>query len=361
MKTIASKLLDWYDRYHRILPWRVTPAEQASGIKPDPYQIWLSEIMLQQTTVEAVKSYFTRFLNQWPNIKALSRASQDDILKIWAGLGYYSRARNLKACADKIVANHDSHFPQTLEGLRALPGIGDYTAAAIAAIAFSKPHAVVDGNVERIVSRLFCIRIALPAAKKEIWTHTQAITQHNRPGDFAQAMMDLGSSICTPKRPSCFICPLNDSCLALETDEPENFPLKMPKTEKSMRTGIAFVALSENGRVYLQKRQEKGLLGGMSEVPNHFASKASKTDLSLAPFTGTWIYRGDIIHAFTHFTLSMSVYMADNLAESSGKNGWWVRTEELNREALPTVMKKALAKALPTAFKKMKNQSAREP
>lgn len=352
MKTAASRLLDWYDKHHRILPWRVTPAEQADGIRPDPYRVWLSEIMLQQTTVEAVKSYFTKFTSQWPDIKALSHASQDDILKAWAGLGYYSRARNLKACADKIVAGHNGHFPQTLEELHALPGIGDYTAAAIAAIAFDQPHAVVDGNVERVVSRLFCIRTALPAAKKEIRTHTQAITPHDRPGDFAQAMMDLGSSICTPKRPSCFICPLHNLCLALKTDEPENFPFKAPKTEKPLRTGIAFVALSENGRVYLQKRHSKGLLGGMSEVPNHFAPEASKTDLSLAPFSGTWIYQGDIIHVFTHFMLSMSVYMADNLAENGGKDGWWVRTEDLGREALPTVMKKAVAKALPAAFKK---------
>ncbi|RCL01910.1 MAG: A/G-specific adenine glycosylase [Candidatus Tokpelaia sp. JSC188] len=352
---ISSQLLNWYDRCHRILPWRITPVEQARGTKPDPYKVWVAEIMLQQTTVKAVKSYFTRFLSQWPDIKALSQASQDDVFKIWAGLGYYSRARNLKACADKIVANYNSCFPQTIEELRALPGIGEYTAAAIAAIAFNQPYAVVDSNVERVVSRLFHIRIALSAAKKEIRSYMQGITPHKRPGDFAQAMMDLGSSICTFKRPNCFICPLNDRCIALEKNETENLPLRALKTKKPLRTGIAFVALSENGRVYLQKRQEKGLLGGMSEIPNYFALNASKTDLSLAPFTGIWNYQGDIIHVFTHFTLSMSVYMMSNLVEKSYKNGWWIKTDELDKEALPSVMKKALAKALPTAFRKIKN------
>jgi len=356
MKTAASRLLDWYDKHHRVLPWRITPAEQGRGVKADPYRVWLSEIMLQQTTVEAVKSYFAKFIGQWPNVKVLARTSQDDVLRAWAGLGYYSRARNMKACADIIVTCHSGRFPSELEKLRALPGIGDYTAAAIAAIAFDRPHAVVDGNVERVVSRLFGIRTALPAAKKEIRIHTQAITPATRPGDFAQAMMDLGASVCIPRHPGCFICPLNGMCLALQQDEPEKFPVKAPRPEKPARTGIAFIALSQNGRLYLQKRHQKGLLGGMSEIPNHFAPGASKTDLSLAPFPESWTYRGDIVHVFTHFTLFMSVYMAENLAENTYNGGWWVKIEDLGREALPTVMKKAVAKALPAAFRKTENR-----
>lgn len=354
IKTAAARLLDWYDRHHRILPWRVTPPERAQGTRPDPYRVWLSEIMLQQTTVEAVKAYFIKFIERWPDVKALSRASLDDIMKAWAGLGYYSRARNLKACADRTVAAYGGHFPSDPAQLRALPGIGDYTAAAITAIAFDRPQAVVDGNVERVISRLFCIKTALPAAKKEIRRQTQAITPLSRPGDFAQAMMDLGAAICTPRRPRCFICPLNTLCSALKQDEPKSFPVKAPKADKPVRTGIAFVAISENRRIYLQKRSVKGLLGGMSEIPNHFAPGASKTDLSLAPFSATWLYQGDIRHVFTHFTLSMSVYKAENLTEKPREKGWWVKTEDLDGEALPTIMKKAVAKAVPTAFARQK-------
>ncbi|AQS42080.1 MAG: A/G-specific adenine glycosylase [Candidatus Tokpelaia hoelldobleri] len=357
MTDTASLLLNWYDKHHRILPWRITPAEQARGMAPDPYRVWLSEVMLQQTTVEAVKAYFNKFTSQWPDISALAGASQDDILRAWAGLGYYSRARNLKACADKIMAGHGGVFPRELAGLRALPGIGDYTAAAIAAIAFNLPHAVVDGNVERVVSRLFCLTTPLPAAKAEIRIRTQGITPAERPGDFAQSMMDLGATICTPKRPSCFLCPLNEHCLALKNDEPQRLPLKAPKAEKPLRTGMAFVAISENSRVYLQKRPEKGLLGGMSEVPNYFAPGADKADLSRAPFATDWRYQGDITHVFTHFTLVLAIYRADNLPEHSDTGGWWVAVDKLKGEALPTVIKKAVAQVLPTAF----NNTERKP
>ncbi|RCL01805.1 MAG: A/G-specific adenine glycosylase [Candidatus Tokpelaia sp. JSC085] len=353
MKKVASILLNWYDKHHRTFPWRVTPPEKKTGRKNDPYHVWLSEIMLQQTTVETVKSYFIKFIRKWPDIKALSCASQDDILKAWSGLGYYCRAHNLKACADKIVTEYNGHFPQDIELLRNLPGIGEYTAAALATIAFDIPQVVVDSNVERVMSRLFRVKISFPEAKKEIWQQTKSITPSHRSGDFAQAMMDLGASLCTYKRPHCLLCPLNHLCLAFKQDEPENFPVRKPRAAKAIRTGIAFVALSKNGRVYLQKRHMKGLLGGMSEIPNHFALHASKTDISLAPFATPWIYQGDIIHGFTHFTLSMSVYLGTNIDETTGKSGWWVKIEDLEKEALPTVMKKSLAKALPTAFKNL--------
>jgi len=358
MTDTATLLLNWYDTHHRILPWRVTPAEQARGITPDPYRVWLSEVMLQQTTVEAVKAYFHKFIKQWPDIAALAGASQDDILRAWAGLGYYSRARNLKACADQIMARHSRVFPRDLAGLRALPGIGDYTAAAIAAIAFNLPHAVVDGNVERVISRLFCITTPLPAAKAEIRRRTQSITPLTRPGDFAQSMMDLGATICTPKRPICFLCPLNAPCLALKNDEPQRLPRKAPKAEKPLRTGAAFVALSENNRIYLQKRPEKGLLGGMSEVPNIFAPNGDKAALSRAPFAADWHYQGDITHVFSHFTLVLAVYRADNLPEHNNTDGWWAAVDKLKEEALPTVIKKAVAQALPTAFHNTKRKPA---
>ncbi len=229
MHEISSRLLSWYDQKHRHLPWRITPDEQARGIRPDPYRIWLSEIMLQQTTVEAVKPYFQKFVKLWPDLSSLAKASQDDIMKAWAGLGYYSRAHNLKNCAKQLVENYAGQFPQSVKALRTLSGIGDYTAAAIAAIAFNQPIAVVDSNVERVVTRLFAITSILPKAKIEIKEKTQEITALNRPGDFAQAMMDLGAAICTPRKPSCYICPLQTLCQAAKMERAESFPVKAPK------------------------------------------------------------------------------------------------------------------------------------
>ncbi len=262
----SSKLLTWYDRYHRILPWRLTPAEQVRGIRPDPYRVWLSEIMLQQTTVEAVKAYFTKFVERWPTVQSMAQASEDDILRAWAGLGYYSRARNLKKCANMIDAHHDGKFPDNAAELKKLPGIGDYTSAAIAAIAFGEPAAVVDGNVERVISRLYTIDTPLPAAKAEIRTLMGRLTPDGRPGDFAQAMMDLGATICTPRRPSCALCPLNDDCMALASRDPEEFPVK-PRKRKSRSASGRPVAFASDGTILLRKRRGKGLLAGMTEVP----------------------------------------------------------------------------------------------
>jgi len=360
-QTPAEKLLAWYDRHHRILPWRVTPDDHRQGVLPDPYRIWLSEVMLQQTTVEAVKAYFLKFTGLWPNVQALADATEDDVLRGWAGLGYYSRARNLKKCADMVATQYGGQFPQSVEGLKQLPGIGDYTSAAIAAIAFDIPAAVVDGNVERVVSRLFAIKTMMPQAKVEIRRFTEQLTPQIRPGDYAQAMMDLGATICTPKKPACILCPLNDNCAALLEGEPELYPVKAPKKARPVRYGAAFIIVSPQGEVYLRKRADKGLLAGMSEVPNSDWIAADEsatpehlaqlTNADLAPFAAQWQPNGSITHIFTHFELRLSVYKADVTSVPPSNNSWWVAQSSLSEEALPTVMKKAISAALPDAFK----------
>lgn len=312
--------------------------------------------MLQQTTVEAVKPYFQIFTEKWPSITDLSAASQDDVLRAWAGLGYYSRARNLKKCADIVCAEYDGIFPSDISKLKSLPGIGDYTAAAIASIAFDLPVAVVDGNIERVITRLYALATPLPAAKPAIRARMQALTPDNHSGDFAQAMMDLGATICTPKRPACIICPLNDDCEAVATTDPEFFPVKAAKKEKPVRHGAAFVAISPDGEVYLQSRIETGLLGGMAEVPTTAwnARNDGDIDIGAAPFSGAWTFTGNITHVFTHFELRLHIYKADNVRKQSDANGWWVKIENLGAEALPTVMKKAIAAAIPQVFAKRK-------
>jgi A/G-specific adenine glycosylase len=352
MQPITVKLLHWYDSHHRILPWRISPREHLTGTVADPYRVWLSEIMLQQTTVEAVKPYFRAFTEKWPTVTALGAASQDEILRAWAGLGYYSRARNLKKCADIICSEYGGRFPCDMNSLRSLPGIGDYTAAAIASIAFDLPIAVVDGNVERVITRLYALATPLPLAKPEIRTRMQAVTPNQRSGDFAQAMMDLGATICTPKRPACVICPLNDDCRALQMTDPEFFPVKPPKKQKPVRVGAAFVAISSDNEVYLRGRAEKGLLGGMTEVPTTewTARMDGTTEMEAAPFPANWTAAGGITHIFTHFELRLNVYTANGVHEQNGSDGWWVKIEKLAGEALPTVMKKAIAAAIPDAF-----------
>ncbi len=356
----AQKLLAWYDRHHRILPWRVTPVEHRQGVRPDPYRIWLSEVMLQQTTVEAVKAYFLKFTGLWPDVQSLAAATEDDVLRGWAGLGYYSRARNLKKCADMVASQYKGQFPASVEGLKQLPGIGDYTSAAIAAIAFDIPAAVVDGNVERVVSRLFAIKTMMPQAKSEIRQFTEQLTPQTRPGDFAQAMMDLGATICTPKKPACILCPLNENCEALVEGEPELYPVKAAKKVRPVRYGAAFIIVSPQGEVYLRKRPDKGLLAGMSEVPNSdwIAAEESTapehiaqlTSAEHAPFAAQWQSSGSITHIFTHFELRLSIYKADVTVVPPSNNSWWVAQDNLSEEALPTVMKKAISAALPDAF-----------
>lgn len=346
---ISAALLAWYDAHHRDLPWRVPPRAIAAGVAPDPYHVWLSEIMLQQTTVEAVRPYFARFLARWSSIHALAAADADDIMKAWAGLGYYSRARNLKACADQVAALQGGRFPDTEAALRALPGIGSYTAAAIAAIAFGRPAAVVDGNVERVVARIFAISTPLPAAKAEIKARVETMLPPARPGDFAQAMMDLGATICSPRRPKCMICPVGDACTARAGGEPEHYPVKAPKKQRPLRRGAAFVAVRSDGAVLLRKRAGSGLLANMAEPPTTgwTARQDGATGADAAPFDACWSPAGSIRHVFTHFELLLDIYRADGVEWQGAEGWWWSPQDRLAGEALPSVMMKAIEAAIP--------------
>ena len=344
---MPDALLAWYDRHHRDLPWRITPPARVAGRVADPYHVWLSEVMLQQTTVAAVKPYFAKFLALWPTVGDLAAAPDEAVMAAWAGLGYYARARNLKKCADAVARDHGGVFPGTEAGLRALPGIGDYTAAAVAAIAFDAPAVVVDGTVERVVTRLFRIETPLPAAKPLIRAATATITPAERAGDFAQAMMDLGATICTPKRPVCALCPLNEDCRARADDDPERFPLKLAKKAKPVRLGAAFVAKAPDGAVFLRRRPPSGLLGGMSEVPTTAwtSRQDGETGVDAAPFPADWRAAGMVTHVFTHFELRLSVFHAA-VEKVLYNDGWWAPAATLDDEALPTVMKKAIALAM---------------
>src|SRR6201994_5011404 len=303
-------LLDWYDRHRRRLPWRPLAGEPA-----EPYRVWLSEIMLQQTTVRAVGPYFEKFVTRWPDVTALGRAALDDVLRMWAGLGYYSRARNLHACAVAVLRDHGGVFPDTEEGLRSLPGIGPYTAAAIAAIAFDRRTMPVDGNIERVVSRLYAVEEALPGAKPLIQQLAATLLGETRAGDRAQALMDLGSTICTPKKPACALCPLNEDCAGRSRGDQESFPRKAPKKSGDLRRGAAFVVTRGN-ELLVRTRPEKGLLGGMTEVPNSDwrAAQDDEDALKQAPrLAGATDWRrkvGVVTHAFTHFPLELVVYTA---------------------------------------------------
>ncbi len=343
-------LLAWYDRHRRKLPWRAPPGERA-----DPYRVWLSEIMLQQTTVKAVGPYYARFLTRWPDIRALAAAPLDDVLKSWAGLGYYARARNLHACARVVVEQHDGRIPASEESLRDLPGIGAYTAAAIAAIAFDAPATPVDGNIERVIARLYAVDTPLPAAKPEISRLARGLTPPRRAGDFAQAMMDLGATICTPKTPACALCPWNESCAAYARGDAETFPRRGPKREGALRRGAAFVARRADGFVLLRTRPEKGLLGGMTEVPTTEWTKDFDDSIALESVprfasrkSPTWRRTHGIVrHVFTHFPLELTVYAADLPARTPApKETRWTAISDLAGEALPSLMRKVLAHAL---------------
>jgi A/G-specific adenine glycosylase len=340
-------LLEWYDRHRRTLPWR-----PRSGERADPYRVWLSEIMLQQTGVKTVAPYFEKFLARWPDIEALGRASLDDVLRMWAGLGYYSRARNLHACAVAVLRDHGGAFPETEESLRALPGIGPYTAAAIAAIAFGRRTMPVDGNIERVVSRLFAVEEPLPQAKPLIQQLATTLLGATRAGDSAQALMDLGSSICTPKKPACALCPLNDDCAARARGDQETFPRKAPKKTGALRRGAAFV-LTRGEELLVRTRPERGLLGGMTEVPNSpwLTAQDDQTALQQAPVLKgvvRWHRRAGVVtHVFTHFPLELVVYTADVPVRARAPRGMrWVPIATLEDEALPNVMRKVIAHGL---------------
>ena len=354
-------LLAWYDRHRRRLPWRPEAGERA-----DAYRVWLSEIMLQQTGVKTVGPYFEKFLARWPDVTALARASLDDVLRMWAGLGYYSRARNLHACAVAVLRDHGGVFPDNEEGLRALPGIGPYTAAAISAIAFDRRTMPVDGNIERVVSRLFAVEEPLPQAKpliQRLATTLLGVTkvgdeksragdEKSRAGDSAQALMDLGSSICTPKKPACALCPLNDGCVARGRGDQEAFPRKLAKKAGALRRGGAFV-VTRGEELLVRTRPEKGLLGGMTEVPGSdwLAGQDDKAALRQAPLLKgvvRWHRKtGVVTHVFTHFPLELVVYTANVAARTRAPHGMrWVPIATLADEALPNLMRKAIAHGL---------------
>jgi A/G-specific adenine glycosylase len=340
----ASELLAWYDANARVLPWRVS-----AGETPDPYRVWLSEIMLQQTTVQAVKAYFLKFVALWPGVEALAAAPLDDVLKAWAGLGYYARARNLHGCAKEVVARFGGRFPETAAELRTLPGIGPYTAAAIAAIAFGGRHAAVDGNVERVISRIHAIETPLPDSKPEIREKAEALVPLQRAGDFAQAMMDLGATICTPRDPNCLICPWTEDCRGRITGVAPSLPRKKAKKQVPTRRGTAFWIERADGAVLLRRRSEKGLLGGMMEVPSTDWGEAPWGE---PPLRAEWqSLPGKVEHTFTHFHLELDVWRAVSIADgellAAGDYRWTARND-LAGEALPTVMRKVVAHVLDT-------------
>ncbi|HEX9964546.1 MAG TPA: A/G-specific adenine glycosylase [Allosphingosinicella sp.] len=318
----SDALLRWFAVDKRRLPWRPEPGE-----RPDPYRVWLSEVMLQQTTVAHATRYFEAFTRRWPTVAALAAAAEADVMAAWAGLGYYARARNLIACARKVANDHGGRFPDSEEGLRTLPGVGRYTAAAIAAIAFGRRAVVVDANVERVVARLFRVETELPAAREEIYRLAGSITPKGGSGDFAQAVMDLGAMICTPRSPDCGRCPLARGCAARAAGDPQAYPRKAAKRPRPKREGTAYW-LENDGHVLLVRRPGKGLLGGMLALP---------TDSDGAPAEAEWSEAGRVDHVFTHFELSMKLLCAD--AETRPDGTWWP-IERIGEAGLPTLFAK---------------------
>jgi A/G-specific adenine glycosylase len=349
-ESIADALLAWYDRERRHLPWRAEPGET-----PDPYKVWLSEIMLQQTTVKAVLPRYALFLRRWPDVAVLARADLREVLGAWAGLGYYARARNLHDCARVVVDEHGGKFPDSETELRKLPGVGGYTAAAIAALAFGRRTTPVDGNIERVVARLFAVTMPLPVAKSEIRALAETLTPVKRPGDFAQAMMDLGATICTPRRPACGLCPVRPECGGYDEGLAEVLPYREEKAERPVRRGATFVAIRPDGAVLLRERPLKGLLGGMLETPSSpwdGSAPNGKRVLDHAPLNAGWRkLPGLVEHTFTHFHLQLSVYRAEVASDAAPKRAaqpercHWLKPRELAGAALPSLMRKVLGHA----------------
>ncbi len=339
---LNRQLLEWYDRHARILPWRVPPGS-AAGIRPDPYRIWLSEVMLQQTTVAAVRGYFEDFTRRWPSVAALAAAPDEDVMGAWAGLGYYARARNLLRCARTVAEQMDGAFPATRAELLQLPGIGPYTAAAVAAIAFDQPETVVDGNVERVMARLFAVETPLPAAKPVLVAHAAVLTPADRPGDYAQAVMDLGATICTPKSPACGICPWRDGCRARLLGIAATLPRKTPKKTKPVRHGTAYVVRRADGALLLETRPEAGLLGGMLGWPGDEWSETPSVTAAPPVTLDRSTHRGEVRHTFTHFHLRLLVVEGVAAEGAHPRQGAFRPAERFSPAALPTVMRKVWA------------------
>lgn len=331
---LRSALLDWYDDHARLLAWRAPPG---SAVRPDPYRVWLSEVMLQQTTTPHATPYFQSFTARWPAVGDLAAAEDGELMAAWAGLGYYARARNLLACARAVARDHGGVFPDTEEGLLALPGVGAYTAAAVAAIAFGRPANVVDGNVERVTARLFAVETPVPAARPELRALAAALVRDDRPGDWAQALMDLGATVCRPRSPLCGDCPLTTWCAGYRSGQPERYPLKTKKADRPRRRGFAWVLRDASGRVALVRRPDKGLLGGMLGLPT---SDWSATPEAAPPVSADWRDAGAVEHVFTHFALTLDVK-----AGQGGGDFVWTPPEEALK-ALPTVFRKALERGL---------------
>ncbi|MFZ5718912.1 MAG: A/G-specific adenine glycosylase [Pseudomonadota bacterium] len=334
---LRARLLAWYDAHGRDLPWRVGPRMRVPGDRADPYRVWLSEVMLQQTTVPHATPYFLKFIARWPTVSDLAAAPDDDVMAAWAGLGYYARARNLLACARAVARDHRGVFPGTEEGLRSLPGLGPYTAAAVAAIAFDRPTNVVDGNVERVMARLFAVELPLPDAKAELKRLAGDFVRDDRPGDWAQALMDLGATICRPKAPLCERCPIAAHCAALASGAPEAFPRKLAKADRPHRFGVAYI-LTRGDEVALVRRPPKGLLGGMLALPttDWRAGRWSEAEaISAAPAPADWRSAGEVDHGFTHFTLTLQLLRAE------GDAGGVIWTPRHDLDALPSVFLKA--------------------
>ena len=340
-RAMAAALLAWYDRSARVLPWRIPPPGGPEAPRPDPYRIWLSEVMLQQTTVAHVGRYFDTFVARWPHVGDLAAAPDAEVMAAWAGLGYYARARNLLACARAVVARHDGRFPDREAELLDLPGIGPYTAAAIAAIAFDRPAVVLDGNVERVMARIFAVTDPLPGAKRRLRTCAARLTPLIRPGDYAQAVMDLGATICTPQRPACALCPWRNDCAGREAGIAETLPRKAPRAARPRRFGIAYLARRADGAVWLETRPAKGLLGGMLGLPG--TEWTASPPAPAPPFAASWRpVAGEVRHVFTHFELHLGVETARAPAQPPGRAGAFHRMTPALLASLPSVMRKAL-------------------
>ena len=341
MRDLSDSLLTWYDVHARTMPWRVAPADKMAGARPDPYAVWMSEVMLQQTTVAAVTAYFQRFMARWPTVADLAAAEDADVMGEWAGLGYYARARNLLKCARAVVVDHAGQFPADHAALLKLPGIGPYTAAAISSIAFDLRHTVVDGNVERVMARMFDEHTPLPAAKPMLTAHAERLTPDQRPGDYAQAVMDLGATICSPKSPACGICPWRDPCTARKNGTAAELPKKTPKKAKPVRHGTVYLARREDGAWLLETRPERGLLGGMRGWPGSDWVDSTLPRPTNPPFDADWVLiPGEVRHTFTHFHLILDV-MVTRVSAAPATDGQFVPRDQFRPSDLPTVMRKA--------------------